>query len=424
MSLQQLKLNKQLTEACLDNGITSPKEIQEKSFSRIMGGQNLVLSGPEGTGKTTNLILSCLMQLKYQHEMAPRALFLVSNREAADELEQEIEKYNELLKLRILTVTPGRGMDGQRDDLFAGCDIVIGTPDRVQTLLLQSGININKIKMFVIEDAELMIKQGFQVQINRITEGLPKCQRIFTTQVIGPKLEKLIEEVLEYPQIIEVNNETTENPDYLSTDFYLVSNFSTKINLLKYIAPEFKKAVIIANTRLTAGKLYQKLSNQFPEMLAMKTPLFYDQYAIDSVDLFVESDFRMLFISHEDNFNIENLDGIDNIIFVDIDDNIDRVASYIKFDNSNDIKCTFFVTDIELGNLKQLEAYTSMTANELDFPEDVQIAGMTKKQQTEKDDPTQGGAFHEKKAKNTKTYNYNTRDRRLMKGKVSKRKNH
>lgn len=423
MSLQQLKLNKQVTDACLKQNITSPREIQAQSFSRISGGQNLVLIGPNGSGRTTGLILTTLMQLKYAYETAPRALFLVNNKEQAEELEQEFEKFNENINLRILTVTPGKGLDGQRDDLFAGCDIVIGTPDRVQTLLLQSGININQVKLFVVEDAELMIKQGFQLQINRIVEGLPKCQKILTTQVTSPKIDKLITEIIENPTKIEVENIERENPDYLKINYYLVPNFSTKINLLKEISQTFKKTIIRTNTRLTAGKLYTKLANNFPEMLAMKTPLFYDQYAINNLEDFISSDCRILFVSNEDDFKTPNLDGIDNIVHIDIDDNIDRVAEQIKTKGANVTSVIFMVTDIELGNLKNLETYTQSSLNALEIPEQVQFVSISKKVK-EKEDPTKGGAFHEKKAKNTKAYNYNTKDRRLMKGKVSKRKNH
>ncbi len=423
MSLQQLKLNKQVTDACQKQNITSPREIQAQSFSRISGGQNLVLIGPNGSGRTTGLILTTLMQLKYAYETAPRALFLVNNKEQAEELEQEFEKFNENIHLRILTVTPGKGLDGQRDDLFAGCDIVIGTPDRVQTLLLQSGININQVKLFVVEDTELMIKQGFQLQINRIVEGLPKCQKILTTQVTSPKIDKLITEIIENPTKIEVENIERENPDYLKINYYLVPNFSTKINLLKEISQTFKKTIIRTNTRLTAGKLYTKLANNFPEMLAMKTPLFYDQYGINNLEDFISSNCRILFVSNEDDFKTPNLDGIDNIVHIDIDDNIDRVAEQIKTKGTNLNSVIFMVTDIELGNLKNLETYTQSNLNALEIPKQVQFVSISKKVK-EKEDPTKGGAFHEKKAKNTKAYNYNTKDRRLMKGKVSKRKNH
>ena len=424
MSLQSLKLNKQITEACLSQNITTPTEIQEKSFSRIMGGQNLVLQGPEGTGKTSLLILSVMMQLKHPFEVAPRALILVSNREQAELLEEEFEKFNEYSKLRFLTVTPGRGVDGQRDELFDGCDVVIGTPDRVQALLLQSGININKVKQFIIEDAEIMIKQGFQTQINRIVEGLPKCQHLLFTQILSPKLEKLIQETMDYPQFVEVKTQLTENTEYLSTAYYLLPNFSTKINLLKYLVGDFKKVVVWTNTRLTAGKLYTKLNNQLPDQLAMKTPLFYDQFGVDTIEDFIQSDIRVLFVSNEDGLDLNEVEGLDAILHFDIDENIDRVAKQIKHPKDTGVQSLFFVNDIELSNLKRLEAYTSSIIEELPLPQDVQIAGTPAKKTKAKEDLSQGGAFHEKKAKNTKAQNFNTRDKRLMKGKVSKRKNY
>ena len=81
MWLDKLKLNKQLVRSVTEAGYLTPKEIQAKTLTRIIGGQDMIAIGPEGCGKTTAYIIGVLMRLKYGIEEAPRALILVPDKE-------------------------------------------------------------------------------------------------------------------------------------------------------------------------------------------------------------------------------------------------------------------------------------------------------------------------------------------------------
>jgi len=74
---EKLKLSKQLVRSVTAAGYFTPKEIQSKTLSRIIGGQDIIAVAPEGSGKTTAYILGVLMRLKFGFEEAPRALILV-----------------------------------------------------------------------------------------------------------------------------------------------------------------------------------------------------------------------------------------------------------------------------------------------------------------------------------------------------------
>ena len=428
MSLETLKLNKQLNMTMKEAGFSAPTEIQSKAMSRILGGQDLIGIGPEGCGKTTTYVLGILMKLKHAFEVAPRAMVLVETKERALEVEEEFERFNRYSDIRTISIYPGLSMDSQRDDLFDGVDVVIGTPDRIQSLLLQSGINVNKVKTFVLDNSDALIKQGFQTAIWRIAEGLNKSQHIIFGESAHEKLDKLVAEFINYPTKIEVTPELENKGNYLNQNIYQVPNFATKQNLLKLLLSDYedyRNVVVFVNTRLTAGKLYSILNNQFHEPIAMIKPLFFDPIEFDSIDTFLdENELRVLLVANEDNLEL-NLSGVGHIVHFDLPENIDIVISRLQVNEQDHTKALSFATDLELPLIKKIEVKTGQEVNIEPLPEDLKIEGQRKKTTKKvEEDPTQGGAFHEKSAKNSKDYNYGTKDRRKMKGKVSKRKNY
>ena len=73
----KLKLNKQLIRSATELGYTTPKEIQQKTLTRIIGGQDIIAIAPEGAGKTTTYVLGTLNRFNYAPEGVPKVLILV-----------------------------------------------------------------------------------------------------------------------------------------------------------------------------------------------------------------------------------------------------------------------------------------------------------------------------------------------------------
>ena len=82
----------------------------------------------------------------------------------------------------------------QRNDIFDGTEIIIGTPRRLQELYIQNGYNVSKLKLFILDDAIEIFKGGYKTQVSRIAESLPKCQHILASQSFS---DKRIEEYLD-----------------------------------------------------------------------------------------------------------------------------------------------------------------------------------------------------------------------------------
>jgi ATP-dependent RNA helicase RhlE len=204
VSLEQLKLPKQMYAAMADYGFVEPKEVQVKCLSRINGGQDMVVIGPDGIGKSTLLVMSVLAKLKYAFEVAPRALIMVPSKDDGLLLETYFRELGAGMDLRVSGMYTNMDIEDQRELLREGTDIVIGTPDRILALYIRSGINLTKLKLFIVDDADMIIRQNQQVIIKNITDNLNKCQFILTAPENSAKLEKLGSYFLINPFTIEM----------------------------------------------------------------------------------------------------------------------------------------------------------------------------------------------------------------------------
>ncbi|MGN6647495.1 MAG: DEAD/DEAH box helicase [Cytophaga sp.] len=438
MSLEILKLNKQLNTAMADLGFNEPKEVQVKTLSRIIGGQDLVIIGPEGCGKTTAMVLGVLGKLKYAFEVAPRAVIMVPNKDKGLELEEQFRLLGKNLDIRVLGVYPGAGMEGQRELLEDGVDVVIGTPDRIEALYIKSAINLTQIKSFILDDADLIVKQGLQTVVKNITESLPKCQHVVFTEVMHEKLEKLVSFFLLYPTTIEVDLDSEDSVDTVPLQLFKVPNYKTKLNLLNLMMRDYdtyKKVVVFSNSKATSDKLLKSLEKRIEGAVAIFNPS-YTQKGFTSFEQFKQDEeVRVLLMSNEDQVLL-NFDDIGFILHFDLPLERNIFINRVERKQADELPDTIaitYATDIELNMVRKIELGVGHSMEIIELPYDLVIEGnrggkdeeeakaSKHKRRTEEFVP--GAAFHAKKESNMKDYNYNYKDKRKMAGKKSKRRN-
>ncbi len=198
------KLNKKLSTALLEQGFVEPKPIQVKCIPKINGGADVIGIGPEGCGKSFTILTTAMQKLNYAFEDAPRALIIVADETKALAMLEQFKLLSYNSDLRAEAVYESGKIDKQTEAIYFGTDIVIGTPKRVMEIYFKKNFNLNKIKFFAIDDAEMMIKNSAQGQIDRLALSLPKCQHLVFTNQLTEKIEKLIEKFIVAPVIIEV----------------------------------------------------------------------------------------------------------------------------------------------------------------------------------------------------------------------------
>ena len=432
MSLEQLKLSKPLISAMTAAGYLSPKEIQARSMSRILGGQDIIAVGPEGCGKTTTYILGTLMRIKYGFEEAPRALVLVPTKERVLEVVDQFRALNRNSSIRIIGIHADGAMEQQINEITDGVDIVVAVPSRARAIYLKLGLNTNKIQTFVVDDAAEMVRSGMQLAINELANSIQKCQHLIFTEVFHDRLEKMIDPFMKLPTLIEVEELNEKQVETHTQLLYHVPNFRTKLNLLNLLLKDedvFDKVVVFVNTRLTAQTLAKDLfDGKAPDIFVYK-PLFFDEAGFDAIEDFKETPAARVLIVANENLSSLDLSGIPFLFHFELPDQkeiyLNRV---IKKHEDEDVVAITFTTDLELPTVRKIEQAIGQKIEIADLPEGLLVEEVTKataqkkKQALEQaeEEAHQDAAFHKRKDSNAKTSNYGIGQKAIM----NKKKKH
>ena len=432
VSLEQLKLSKPLISAMTAAGYLTPKEIQARTMSRILGGQDIIAVGPDGSGKTTTYILGVLMRLKYGFEEAPRALILVPTKERVLEVIEQFNLLNRNDTIRIVGIHADGSMEAQINELTDGVDIVVAVPSRARAVYLKLGLNTNKIQMLVVDDAAEMVKLGMQLPINELANSIQKCQHLIFTDVLHDRLSLMIDPFMKLPTLIEVEDLGDEQTETHSQLLYHLPNFRTKLNLLNLLlkdAEVFDKVVVFVNTRLTAQTLSKDLFDGKADDIFVYKPLFFDEAGFDDIEDFkAVEEARVLIIANEGLDHID-LTGIPFIFHFELpvqkETYLNRV---IKTQENEDVVAITFTTDLELPQVRKIEQAIGQRIEVADLPEDLLIEEVTKaalqksklaKEQAE-EEAFNDAAFHKRKESNSKTTNFGIGQKAIM----NKKKKH
>ncbi|MDB5111218.1 MAG: helicase [Mucilaginibacter sp.] len=429
----KLKLNKQLVRSITDAGYTAPKEIQSKILARIIGGQDVIAVGPEGCGKTTSYVLAILNRLKYTSEGVPLVLILVPDKERVLEVISRFEMLNKNRSIAIVGLYAAPGIEAQMNALADGADIVVATPDRARSLYLKLGLNLNKINLLIVDDAELIVKQGLQLPVAELANSITKCQHLVFTEVLHDKLNKMIAPFMKQPAIIEVEETGEIQLEIHPQVLYQVADFGTKLNLLNFFMQDdelFTKSVVFVNTRQTAEKIYQSLQNRLKTVVGILNPWFFELYGFITIDEFKKADDTRVLIIVNDTAETIDLHSIPFIIHFELpvekETFINRVINSAST-NDDETLCITFATDLELSQVKKIEHAIGQKLPVAELPEELVVKKKTTTIPAEKKpvkvksaEPVTGEAFHQKKAANSKTHNYGSG----LKAKMNNKRKH
>ncbi len=382
MSLENLKLSKQLVSAMLDAGYHTPKDIQAKTISRILGGQNIIGVGPEGCGKTTAYIISVLMKLKGPINGGPRALILVPNKEQVTAVTDKFKWLGKETGIRTVCLTSGLIGEQHLEAIEDGlADIIIGTPDKINALYVKSLLNLRSLNILVVDDAEIIVRLNFHAMVYQIAEGLSKSQRLIFTTVINEKVDRLVDEITTKVELFETSEKEELNPATIPLILYKVSNFKTKLNLLELMLRDskvFTKVVVFVNTRQTAETLYSSLKKRLGKCIGIINYLSFNS-GLGSVEAFKQSTTdRILVLCNEDqpSFNLLDIPYIFHMEYPEDDKAfIDRVKLIPK---NNEAVAITFATNLELDLIKKTEKRTGKSMQLKPLPDELLINNISK----------------------------------------------
>ena len=205
--MQLKKINPNLVQALIENELLEANEMQQDTFSTIKSGADAVIQSPKGSGKTTTIVLNVIQRMEKTMGESTRALIIVGNKEKVLEMEELFLKYGTYTDLSILGVHDKGDIDYDKNIISMGLDILIGTPYRVNALFSSAGFNINTIKMFVVDDADIIFRSRLDATILRLSASIEKTQRLFFTTEITERVESLADKIMIEPLFFEMEEE-------------------------------------------------------------------------------------------------------------------------------------------------------------------------------------------------------------------------
>ena len=205
--MQLKKINPNLQQALIENELIEANEMQQETFSTIKSGVDAVIQSPNGTGKTTTIVINVIQRMEKTMGESTRALIIVENKEKVLEMEELFLKYGTYTDLSIFGVHDKGDIDYDKNIISLGLDILIGTATRINALFASAGFNMNTIKMFVVDDAEILFRNRLDATIMRLSASVEKTQRIFFCSDITERVEILAEKIMIEPLFFEMGEE-------------------------------------------------------------------------------------------------------------------------------------------------------------------------------------------------------------------------
>ncbi|HSI70609.1 MAG TPA: DEAD/DEAH box helicase [Gillisia sp.] len=267
MTFEDLPLSQAIQQGIAELGHHTPTPVQEKVIPEVLRRNDVLASAQTGTGKTGAFAIP-LLQLLYKQVSKdpvvknPTILILSPTRELAVQIEENIRSYAKFTNIKSGVVFGGASMQPQINLLKDGVHILVATPGRLLDLRKQGYVDLEKIEILVLDEADLMLDMGFIDEVQKIIRLSPNLeQRLMFSATIPPKVQDLAKNLLQEPERIEVDVNSSAAPE-VDQKLYLVPK-QDKTELLLFVMRNVvkeKSVLIFRRTKFGVEKAFDSLS--------------------------------------------------------------------------------------------------------------------------------------------------------------------
>ena len=417
-TFQDLNLSTQLLNAVEDLGFTHPTPIQEKAFSVVRSGKDVVGIAQTGTGKTFAYMMPILRDLAFSKQQHPRILVLVPTRELVLQVVEEVEKLAKYITLRVLGVYGGANINVQKRAIMQGQDIVVATPGRLYDLALSKALNMKSIQKLVIDEVDVMLDLGFRFQLLNIFDVLPeRRQNIMFSATMTDDVDALITDFFKSPEKISIAVSGTPL-DNIAQQCYDVPNFFTKVNLLNHFLRDketYTKVLVFVGFKRTADLLFNSLDESFADEICLIHSNKTQNYRIRSIRQFDEGMNRILVATDVMARGLD-FDGVSHVINFDTpmfpENYMHRIGRTGRAEKEG--QTMLFSTPKEQEHKAAIEELMGISIQKMTLPSEIEISEILTEDERPREDRERsknrtgleyvpGPAFHEKSEKNSQT---------------------
>ncbi len=266
-SFAALGLMPELMRAIAEQGYLEPTPIQVQAIPPVLQRRDLMGCAQTGTGKTAGFALPILQLLAPQASSSPsparhpvRALILTPTRELAAQVEESVRGYGKYLALRSAVVYGGIDIGPQIKALHAGVEILVATPGRLLDHLHQKTLNLSRVEILVLDEADRMLDMGFMPDIKRILAALPpRRQNLLFSATFPEEVRRLAKDILHAPITVEVARRNAP-ADLVSHEVHLVPTLRKRALLAHLIrSRDMRQVLIFVRMKRDANRLARQL---------------------------------------------------------------------------------------------------------------------------------------------------------------------
>jgi len=263
MSFHNLGLSAELLRAVAEQGYRDPMPVQSRAIPPILEGRDVLARAQTGTGKTAGFTLPLLQRLsapRLGSRRAIRTLILTPTRELAAQVEQSVRVYGKYLPLTAAVIFGGVGIRPQIERLRRGVDVLVATPGRLLDHAERKTLDLSKVEILVLDEADRMLDMGFIHDIRKILALLPEGpQTLLFSATFTDEIRQLADSLLDSPARIEVASCNTA-VEGVSQVVHPVDR-QRKGALLSFLIKSkgWKKVLVFTRTKRGASRLSQKL---------------------------------------------------------------------------------------------------------------------------------------------------------------------
>jgi ATP-dependent RNA helicase RhlE len=255
-------------------GYVTPTPIQSQSIPSILSGKDVMGLAQTGTGKTAAFALPILQRLMQGPRSCVRALIIAPTRELAQQIHDAVGELAKGTKLRSVTLYGGVNINPQISTLRRGVEIVVACPGRLLDHIEQRTLDVSKVEVLVLDEADHMFDMGFLPDIRRILRFLPKQRQTLLFSATMPEaIHGLANEVLHHPVKVQVGHSAPATsvkqvlfpvPQHLKTELLIhILNKTNKESVLVFTRTKHsakKVALKLVNAGFRATSLQGNLS--------------------------------------------------------------------------------------------------------------------------------------------------------------------
>ncbi len=255
-----LNLIRPILKALDAEGYSTPTPIQAQAIPLLMKGRDLLGVAQTGTGKTAAFTLPILHRLAAHKEKpqkkTARALILAPTRELAGQIAENVRTYGKYLSLRSAVVFGGAPIFPQIKKLSQGVDVLVATPGRLLDLMNQQHLRLDKVEVFVLDEADRMLDMGFIHDVKKIGESLSgEHQTLLFSATMPRSVQNLANGLLTNPARVEVAPAAT-TAEKIEQRVLFVSKENKRDLLLDVMAnEELERVLIFTRTKYGADKV-------------------------------------------------------------------------------------------------------------------------------------------------------------------------